>query len=348
MDISLFDYYLPKELIAQEPIEPRDNSRLMVLDRKHHTIDHTIFYKIIDYLNNNDVLVFNDSKVVPARLEGYKKITKGKVEILLERPLNKEAFDFTSWPAKWYAIGKPELKIDQVIIFKNNLEAQIKEKHNYELVIEFNQDGEKLKNSLLLQGQIPLPPYIDSPTNKSFSNYQTVYAQHEGSIAAPTAGFHFTKTLLEQLKEKGVQMEFIILHVGLGTFLPVKETKIEEHKMHSEYFVISPEVSARLNKAKFKGKRIISIGTTVTRVLETCADNNKEVKPGHGWTDLFIYPGYQFKFVDALITNFHLPKSTLLMLVAAFAGRDFIMQAYQEAVNKKYRFFSFGDAMFIQ
>ena len=348
MNISLFDYYLPKELIAQEPIEPRDHSRLMVLNRKNQTITHSYFYQIINYLNENDVLVFNNSKVVPARLVGYKKSSQNKAEILLIRPEDREIFDFTSWPFIWRAIGKPNLKEGQIIVFNNDLEAEVIKKDNYEIVIKFNKEGNDLKNDILSFGEMPLPPYIEHPTNKSYKEYQTVYAQKEGSIAAPTAGFHFTKELLDKIKNKGIEMEFIILHVGLGTFLPVKENEIEKHQMHSEYFVISDEVALRLNEAKKKGKRIISVGTTVTRVLETSSDNQGIIRPQSGWTNLFIYPGYQFKFIDALITNFHLPKSTLLMLVSAFAGREFILKAYEEAVKQKYRFFSFGDAMFIQ
>ncbi|MGC8944139.1 MAG: tRNA preQ1(34) S-adenosylmethionine ribosyltransferase-isomerase QueA [Minisyncoccia bacterium] len=347
MDISLFDYYLPKELIAQEPVEPRDHSRLMVLNRKDKTIIHTYFYKIIDYLNQNDVLVFNNSKVVPARLLGHKKNTNGKAEILLIRPENKEFFDFSFWPLFWRAIGKPELQEGQIIVFDNGLEAKVIKKENYEISIQFNYKGEELKNKILKIGQMPLPPYIDHPTERSFKEYQTVYAKQEGSIAAPTAGLHFTQKLLKKIETKGVQLEFVVLHVGLGTFLPVKENEIEKHQMHSEYFVIPEDTAQRLNRAKQKGKRIISVGTTVARVLETCSNESGELEAKSGWTNLFIYPGYNFKFIDALITNFHLPKSTLLMLVSALAGREFILKAYQEAIKERYRFFSFGDAMFI-
>ncbi|NMB92389.1 MAG: tRNA preQ1(34) S-adenosylmethionine ribosyltransferase-isomerase QueA [Parcubacteria group bacterium] len=348
MDISLFDYQLPKELIAQEPIEPRDHSRLMVLDRETQSINHAYFYKIIDFLKQDDVLIFNNSKVVPARLLGHKKDTQGKAELLLIRPLNSEIFDFQNWPQQWYAIGKPELKIGQIIEFNNGLEAKIIEHSNYELKIEFNATGDSLQKLIREIGQMPLPPYIEQPTDRSFKEYQTVYAQKEGSIAAPTAGFHFTQDLLNKIKTKRIQMEYIVLHVGLGTFLPVKEQQIENHLMHAEYFEISDEVARRLNTAKQKGQRIISVGTTVVRVLENCASDNGILESQRGWTKLFIYPGYKFKFVDALITNFHLPKSTLLMLVSAFAGREFILKAYQEAIKQKYRFFSFGDAMFIQ
>lgn len=353
MDISLFDYYLPKELIAQEPVEPRDHSRLLILDRKTRELQHNYFYNIIDYLSSNDVLVFNDTKVVPSRLWGKKIPTGGKVEILLIRPKNFEIFDFNHWPKEWLVIGKPELKQGQKIEFSSNLYGEITEILNYERIIAFNLEGEDLKREIVKLGLMPLPPYIEHPSEESFKKYQTVYAQKEGAIAAPTAGFHFTQELLEKFKEKGIGIEFVTLHVGLGTFLPVKEKEIEKHQMHSEYFILSSEVTQRLNQAKAQAKRIISVGTTVTRVLENCAGGENQLEAKEGWTDLFIYPGFQFKFADALITNFHLPKSTLLMLVCAFAerpacaGRDLILKAYQEAIDKKYRFFSFGDAMFI-
>jgi len=348
MDISLFDYYLPKDFIAQEPVEPRDHSRLMVLNRQTQEINHSFFYNLPEFLTANDVLVFNDSKVVPARLLGKKKNTQGKAELLLIRPMDKEVFDFNFWPTKWRAIGQPELKNNQVIIFDNNLEAKVITKENYEIIVEFNKQGNDLKQDIMTFGKMPLPPYINKPTNKSFSKYQTIYAKNKGSIAAPTAGFHFTENLLAKLRQQGVSMEFLVLHVGLGTFLPVKEQNIEKHQMHSEYFILKNEVAQRLNDAKHQGKRIIGVGTTVTRVLENCSQENQTLLPQEGRTNLFIYPGYQFKFIDALITNFHLPKSTLLMLVSAFAGREFILKAYQEAINKKYRFFSFGDGMLIK
>lgn len=347
MDISLFDYRLPKELIAQESIEPRDHSRLLILDRKSKGIEHKKFYEILGYLSNNDVLVFNNSKVVPARLYGKKIPGYGKAEILLIRPKDKEVFDFISWPKQWVIIGKPELKQGQIIEFSESLKGEIKEVLNYERIISFNLEGDDLKQEILSLGQFPLPPYITNPTKRSFSKYQTIYAEKEGSIAAPTAGFHFTKDLLKKIKEKGIDTQFVTLHVGLGTFLSVKTQEIEKHQMHSELFELSEDTAKILNEAKSKGKRIIAVGTTAARVLESCA-NKTQLEAGQGWTNLFIYPGYKFKFIDSLITNFHLPKSTLLMLVSAFAGRDLILKAYQEAIAKKYRFFSFGDAMFIK
>ena len=347
MDLSLFDYYLPKELIAQEPIEPRDYSRLMILERKTQSINHAFFYQLPNFLTQQDVLVFNNSKVVPARLKGRKKDTQGKAELLLIKPASGVAFDLTVWPSQWQAMGQPALKEGQVILFQNNLAAKVLAKEGYELMVEFNKEGEELKNDIFNQGEMPLPPYLKNPTPKISDKYQTVYAKKEGSVAAPTAGFHFTPQLLNQLRKKGVQFEEITLHVGLGTFLPVKEQQVETHKMHSEYFEISPAVGQSLNEAKKLGKRIISVGTTVARVLESCAVEKNVIKAQNGWTNLYIYPGFEFKFIDALITNFHLPKSTLLMLVSAFAGREFILRAYQEAIEQKYRFFSFGDGMLI-
>ena len=347
MDISLFDYYLPKGFIAQEPIEPRDHSRLLILNRKTGVIEHKHFYDIINYLSDNDVLVFNDSKVVPARLCGKKIPSNGKAEILLIRPENKEVFNFIFWPQRWMIIGKPELKIGQVIEFSKTLNGKIEEKLNYERIICFNKQGEELKKEILSLGQAPLPPYITKPTQRSFEEYQTVYAEKHGSIAAPTAGFHFTKDLLDQIRAKKIQLEFVTLYIGLGTFLPVKVQNIEDHQMHSEFFELNLETAQRLNQAKKGGKRIIAVGTTAVRVLETCVQNS-ELKSKQNWTNLFIYPGYEFKFVDALITNFHLPKSTLLMLVSAFATKDLIFKAYKQAIDKKYRFFSFGDAMLIK
>ena len=361
MDISLFDYYLPKELIAQEPIEPRDHSRLLILDKNTGSIEHKHFYDIIDYLSNNDVLVFNNSKVAPARLYGKKIPTKGKAEVFLIRPLNKNVFDLISWPRRWVVIGKPELKEGQIIEFSPTLNGRIEKKLNpvefagrpfnrvnYERVICFNKKGEALKQEILSLSQVPLPPYITEPTQRSFKGYKTIYAEKYGSVAAPTAGFHFTKNLLNKLEAKKVQLEFVTLYVGLGTFLPVKVQNIEDYQIHSEFFELNQETVQRLNEAKKKKKRIIAVGTTAVRVLEACAQNSKLLKAKQGWTNLFIYPGYKFKFVDALITNFHLPKSTLLMLVSAFAGRELILKSYQEAIAKRYRFFSFGDAMLIK
>jgi len=363
MDISLFDYLLPKELIAQKSIEPRDHSRLLILDRKTKKIEHKRFYELLNYLSDKDVLVFNNSKVVPARLYGKKIPSYGKAEILLIRPENKEFFDFISWPKRWIVIGKPQLKPGQIIEFSKILKGKIETESNYERIICFNMESEALKKEILSLGKFPLPPYITKPTKKSFLEYQTIYAEKEGSIAAPTAGFHFTKDLFKKIQEKGIDIQFITLHIGLGTFLSVKSKDIEKHQMHSEFFELSEDTAKILNKAKSEGKRIIAVGTTAARVLESCSDfeqsekqgsersegsyKNFELKEKNSWTNLFIYPGYKFKFVDALITNFHLPKSTLLMLVSALAGRDLILKTYQEAIEKKYRFFSFGDAMLI-
>lgn len=347
MEIKEFDYYLPKELIAQEPVIPRDHSRLMVVDRKNKKINHYLFYEIVDLLDKDDVLVFNDTKVVPARLFGRKIDTNGKVEIILLRPKNKEVFDFSFWPLEWVIIGKPNLKINTKIKFDNILEGEIIEEINYERIIRFNLEGEKLKERILNLGLPPLPPYITKPTERSFLNYQTIFAKKEGSIAAPTASFHFTEELLDKIKAKGIQIEYLTLHIGLGTFLPIKTPVIEQHKLHSEFFELNKKTADNLNRARKQGKRIIAVGTTVTRVLEYCILKNNFLKPRKGWTDLFIYPGFKFKMVDALITNFHLPKTSLLVLVCAFASKDLIKRAYEEAIKEKYRFFSFGDAMFI-
>jgi len=260
----------------------------------------------------------------------------------------EEVFDFLSWPKQWVVIGKPQLKQGQIIEFSKSLKGEIKEVLNYERIICFNMEGNALKQEILSLGQFPLPPYITNPTKRSFSKYQTIYAEKEGSIAAPTAGFHFTKDLFKKIEEKGINTQFITLHVGLGTFLSVKTQDIKKHQMHSELFELSENTAKILNEAKSEGKRIIAVGTTVARVLESCANENLELEAKQDWTNLFIYPGYKFKFVDSLITNFHLPKSTLLMLVSAFAGRDLILKAYEEAIAKKYRFFSFGDGMLIK
>lgn len=344
-----FDYYLPPEQIAQEPVVPRDHSKLLVVDRKNQIIEHKkFFYEIVDYLSSKDVLVFNDTKVVPARIRGKKISTGGKVELLLLRPEGASFIDFQQWPKRWVAIGKPELKEGTEIEFGQGLRCRVKERKNYERVIEFNEQGEELKEHLLQIGEVPLPPYIKNPTDLSFRNYQTIYANKEGSVAAPTAGFHFTPELLKRIKELGVQIEYITLHIGLGTFLPVKTENIEDHQMHSEFFIIDKKTAESINKAKKEGKRIIAVGTTVVRALESSSTEDGYLLPGQNWTTLFIYPGYKFKIVDSLITNFHLPRSTLLMLVCAFAGKELIFKAYQEALRRKYRFFSFGDAMFIR
>lgn len=339
MDVKDFYYDLPEELIAQTPIEKRDESRLMVLNRQNKTIEHKTFKDIVDYLKPGDVLVRNNTKVIPARLYG-KKETGANVEFLL---LNNIEGDI------WESIVRPgnKLHIGTKVIFGDGLlKAEVldimeggtrKVKFYYKGI--FNEILDKI-------GLMPLPPYIHEEL-KQKDRYQTVYAKYNGSAAAPTAGLHFTPELFDTLKQKGVEVANVTLHVGIGTFRPVKVEKVEEHHMHSEHFYIKQEDAEIINKAKQEGRRVIAVGTTSCRVLETIADENGQVKAQESDTQIFIYPGYKFKCIDGLITNFHLPESTLLMLVSSLAGRDFIMKAYNEAVKEKYRFFSFGDAMFI-
>ena len=335
-----FDYYLPEELIAQTPIEKRDESRLMVLNRKNNTIEHKTFKDIIDYLEPGDCLVRNNTKVIPARIYG-KKETGANIEFLL---LNNIEGDI------WETIVRPgnKLHIGTKVIFGNGLlTAEIldtmpggtrKVLFTYKGI--FNEILDKI-------GLMPLPPYIHEEL-KEKDRYQTVYAKYEGSAAAPTAGLHFTNELLEKIEQKGIDIANVTLHVGIGTFRPVKEDTVEAHEMHSEHFYIKQEDCDKINKAKKNGKRVIAVGTTSCRVLETIANpENGTVEPIEGDTQIFIYPGYTFKCIDGLITNFHLPQSTLLMLVSALAGKEYIMKAYNEAVQEKYKFFSFGDAMFI-
>ena len=340
MQVSDFNYELPEELIAQVPIKQRDESRLMVLDRNKHTIEHKVFKDIIDYLEPGDCLVRNNTKVIPARIYG-KKETGANVEFLL---LNNIEGDI------WETIVRPgnKLHVGAKVIFGDGvLKAEIldtmpggtrKVKFTYNGI--FNEILDKI-------GLMPLPPYIHEEL-KEKDRYQTVYAKYDGSAAAPTAGLHFTPELLEKIEEKGVKIANVTLHVGIGTFRPVKEEKVEDHEMHSEHFYIKQEDVEKINSTKKEGKRVIAVGTTSCRVLETIADENGLVKETEGDTQIFIYPGYKFKCLDGLITNFHLPQSTLLMLVSALAGREFILEAYNEAVKDKYRFFSFGDAMFIK
>ena len=340
MKLSEFNYELPEELIAQIPIKKRDESRLMILNRKEQTIEHKKFKDILEYLKPGDVLVRNNTKVIPARLYG-KKETGANVEFLL---LNNIGNDI------WEAIVRPgnKLHVGTKVIFGDGiLEANILEiMPGGTRKVEFKYQG--IFNEILDQiGLMPLPPYIHE-TLKEKDRYQTVYAKYEGSAAAPTAGLHFTPELLQKIEEKGIEIANVTLHVGIGTFRPVKEEKIEEHKMHSEHFYIKQEDVDKINKAKQEGRRIIAVGTTSCRVLESIADEKTGmVKPIEDDTEIFIYPGYKFKCIDGLITNFHLPESTLLMLVSALAGKEYIMKAYKEAVKEKYRFFSFGDAMFI-
>ena len=340
MKVSEFNYNLPEELIAQTPIEKRDESRLMILDRENKTVEHKKFKNIIEYLEPGDVLVRNNTKVIPARLYG-KKETGAKVEFLL---LNNIEGDI------WECIVRPGNKLHvgtKVIFGEGILTADILEiMPGGTRKVEFHYQG--IFNEILDKiGLMPLPPYIHERL-KQKDRYQTVYAKYNGSAAAPTAGLHFTEELLQKLEEKGIIIANVTLHVGIGTFRPVKEDSVEEHKMHSEHYYIKQEDVDKINNAKENGKRVIAVGTTSCRVLETIADEKGMVKETEGDTQIFIYPGYKFKCLDGLITNFHLPQSTLLMLVSALAGKDFIMNAYEEAVKQKYRFFSFGDAMFIK
>ena len=340
MKVSDFNYNLPKELIAQVPIKNRDQSRLMVLDRKNKTIEHKIFKDIIDYLQPGDCLVRNNTKVIPARLYGVKEETGANVEFLLLKRVDGDIWEVMVKPGKKLM---PGVRVE----FGNGLlKAEILEKledGNRKVKFEYNGIFNEILNEI---GLMPLPPYIHEKL-KEKDRYQTVYAKYEGSAAAPTAGLHFTDELFEKLKEKGVEVANVTLHVGIGTFRPVKVENIEEHDMHSEHFYIKAEDAEKINKAKREGHRVIAVGTTSCRVLESVADDNGYVKEVEGDTNIFIYPGYKFKCLDALITNFHLPESTLIMLVSALAGKDFIMQAYEEAVKEQYKFFSFGDAMFI-
>ena len=338
--VSEFNYNLPEELIAQTPIEKRDESRLMVLNKEAQTIEHKTFKDIIDYLQPGDCLVRNNTKVIPARLYG-KKETGANVEFLL---LNNIEGDI------WESIVRPGNKLHvgtKVIFGEGLLEAEILDiMPGGTRKVKFYYDG--IFNEILDKiGLMPLPPYIHEEL-KQKDRYQTVYAKYDGSAAAPTAGLHFTEDLLKQLEKKGIIIANVTLHVGIGTFRPVKEETVEEHKMHSEHFYIKEEDCNKINKAKKNGNRVIAVGTTSCRVLESIADDEGFVKETEGDTKIFIYPGYKFKCIDALITNFHLPQSTLLMLVSALAGKEFIMNAYNEAVKEKYRFFSFGDAMFIK
>ena len=340
MKVSDFNYDLPKELIAQVPIKNRDQSRLMILDRKNKTIEHKIFKDIVEYLQPGDCLVRNNTKVIPARLYGVKQETGANVEFLLLKRIEGDVWEVMVKPGKKLMPGA------KVSFGDGILKAEILEKlDGGNRKVKFEYDG--IFNEILNEiGLMPLPPYIHEKL-KEKDRYQTVYAKYEGSAAAPTAGLHFTDELFEKLKEKGVEVANVTLHVGIGTFRPVKVENIEEHDMHSEHFYIKAEDAEKINKAKREGHRVIAVGTTSCRVLESIADENGYVKEIEGDTSIFIYPGYKFKCLDALITNFHLPESTLIMLVSALAGKDFIMQAYEEAVKEQYKFFSFGDAMFI-
>jgi S-adenosylmethionine:tRNA ribosyltransferase-isomerase len=341
MEINEFDFDLPEKLIAQTPLKDRTSSRLMVMDREKEKLEHKHFSDILDYLRTGDCLVLNDTRVLPARLYGSKQDTGAKIEVLLLTQQEKDMWEVLVKPAK-------KIKEGTIITFGDGkLTATCKGvKDHGGRILEFHYQGIFLEvlNDL---GEMPLPPYIKEQLPDK-ERYQTVYAREEGSAAAPTAGLHFTNELLQQLKEKGVEVAFITLHVGLGTFRPVSVDSVEEHDMHSEFYHMTEETATQLNRVKANGGRIISVGTTSTRTLETIArDHDGTLQAASGWTDIFIYPPYQVKAIDGLITNFHLPKSTLIMLVSAFAGKSFVLEAYQEAINERYRFFSFGDAMLI-
>jgi len=337
MLVTDFDYELPKELIAQHPMEPRDHSRLLVVDKATGELEHKHFYDLVDYLRPGDLLVFNDTRVIPARLHGFKD-TGAHVEVFLLT--RKDAND-------WEVLVKPgkKLQVGARIKFSEELSAEIVANTDFGgRIARFHYEGifEEILDRL---GETPLPPYITAPLEDK-ERYQTVYSRERGSAAAPTAGLHFTKELLEKIKEKGCEEVFVTLHVGLGTFRPVSAETIEDHQMHSEFYSVSPEAAAAINKAKAEGRRIIAVGTTSVRTLES-AGASGVMQAGGNWTKIFIYPGYKYHFVDALVTNFHLPQSTLLMLVSALSTRDIMLDTYKVAVEEKYRFFSFGDAMFI-
>ncbi len=343
MDIREFDYELPKELIAQDPLEDRASSRLLVLDRESGACEHHVFREIPELLRPGDCLVINNTKVIPARLIGSREGTGAAIEVLLlKRVEGREN--------SWETLVKPgkKAKVGTRIVFGDGLLScevtDIVEEGNR--IVRFSFEGifEEILDKL---GQMPLPPYITHEL-KDRDRYQTVYARYDGSAAAPTAGLHFTKELLEEIRNKGIGIAEITLHVGLGTFRPVKAETVEEHHMHSEFYMVSEEAAKLINETRAKGGRIVAVGTTSCRTLESAAEEDGTIEAGSGWTDIFIYPGYSFKTVDALITNFHLPKSTLVMLVSALAGREHILAAYEEAIREKYRFFSFGDAMLIQ
>ena len=340
MNTHDFYYDLPEEYIAQTPAEPRDSSRLLIYDRKTKEVQHKIFRDIYDELHPGDVLVVNNTRVIPARLMGTKKQTGREIEFLL---LNKKTQD------EWEIICRPgkKLKIGDIVEFSEKLSAEILAKREDGItLVKFYCDGifEAVLDEL---GNMPLPPYITKKLEDK-ERYQTVYAKERGSAAAPTAGLHFTPELLERIKKKGVDVVEVLLHVGLGTFRPVMVYDVEKHKMHSEYYSVSQDAAKRINEARAKGGRIIAVGTTSVRTLESTSTEDGKIVAGSGYTDIFIYPGYRYKAVDALITNFHLPESTLIMLVSAFAGYEETLNLYKMAVDMKYRFFSFGDAMFIQ
>ena len=335
-----FYYELPEELIAQDPLEDRSSSRLLVLDKESGAVSHHVFKDVIDYLNEGDCLVINDTKVLPARLIGAKVGTDAKIEVLLLKRKENNIWETLVKPGKKAKIGTKISFGDGLLMGEV---VDIVEEGNR--LIQFTYEGifEEILDQL---GQMPLPPYITHHLEDK-NRYQTVYAEHTGSAAAPTAGLHFTPELLEKIEKKGVDIARVTLHVGLGTFRPVKVDEITDHHMHSEFFRIEEEAATKINRAKDTGKKVICVGTTSCRTVESAADETGHLKACSGWTEIFIYPGYQFKVLDSLITNFHLPESTLVMLVSAFAGREHVLNAYAEAVKERYRFFSFGDAMLI-
>ncbi|HFG9171978.1 TPA: tRNA preQ1(34) S-adenosylmethionine ribosyltransferase-isomerase QueA [Clostridioides difficile] len=341
MKTSDFKFDLPQELIAQVPIEDRANSRLMVLDKETGNIEHKVFRDIIEYLNPGDCLVLNNTRVIPARLIGEKLETGGKIEFLLLKRTEEDT---------WQALVKPgkRAKVGTKFSFGNGklIGEVVDLSDEGSRIIKFHYDGifEEILDEL---GNMPLPPYITARLDEK-ERYQTVYSKHNGSAAAPTAGLHFTEELLNKIKEKGVDIAFVTLHVGLGTFRPVKVEDVLNHKMHSEYYMVSQEAADKINRAKENGKNVICVGTTSCRTIESACNEDGKMKETSGWTEIFIYPGYKFKVLDKLITNFHLPESTLIMLVSAICGKDNVLNAYNEAVKERYRFFSFGDAMIIK
>lgn len=344
MKLEDFDYYLPRELIAQKPLMPRDSSRLLVLHRDKQQIEHRKFSEIVEFLQKGDLLVLNNTRVIPARLKGRKKERGGKVEILL---LQKKEM------STWECLLKPGKRVregSQIYFPGEEITAKVINKsEGAKAVVEFT-EGERLEEILTKIGEIPLPPYIKRKrglTPQDRERYQTIYASKEGAVAAPTAGLHFTSSLLERIKNKGIKITEITLHTGWASFKSLSEKEVENNKIPEEYFIIKERTAAIINEVRQKGGKIIAIGTTTTRTLETQASKGWKVNPGRGWTNLFIYPGYKFKVVGALLTNFHMPKSSLILLVSAFAGKKQLLAAYEEAIKQKYRFLSFGDAMLI-
>lgn len=352
MLISEYDYNLPEELIAQMPADKRDNSRMMVLNRKDRTISHKHFYDIVDLIEPNTLLVMNNTKVLPARLIGHKD-TGAKIEVFLLKQNSKIQDEHENWEV----LIKPSKRVKPDTIIKISDELSVRAikrlEENGEWLVELIFNGNNVLDVLHRNGNIPLPPYIERKIPNEdlkkldFERYQTVYAKDEGSVAAPTAGLHFTKEILKKLENKGVELAYVTLNVGLGTFRPVQCENVENHKMHSETFEISEKAAEQINRAKAEGEKIVAVGTTTVRTLETAYKKFGCIKACHDHSELFIYPPYEFKVIDNLITNFHLPKSTLLMLVSALAGKDFIFEAYKEAIENKYRFFSYGDCMYI-